>query len=264
MVSHCQIVSHGEWKGLDRVRRLEWVGDLPGSTTVDGCVGPSLTVRLGTADAAMLVQCDAPRHIVACNRAWEKQSGFDAQEACGRAPSILYGASTDKALVEEQWAACIANRHCTSEITLINYNKSGRPVKRRVTSKVVVDSRGTEYLLTTSCELERRTKAAISVPVLSAAMRSIASSSVSYRAAALCLVLMLAAVFFPAFLLPASSTAAAATGASLIWEAPPPVLPSCLAVSCIAAFLAHMSTSPTSNIFRFNKVALEAHGCAVQ
>jgi len=223
----CHIVIAGNWKGLASVRRLEWVGDLPGFTNSPGVVG-RLTDGLVTSEAAMLVQIDAPRHIIACNSAWEQQTGYAAEEACGRSPSILHGSHTEKGVVEEQWAS-----PQRQERLLTMYNKNGRAFEQRVTSRVVHDANGTEYQLITSCR-QRRVPSADAVRAATWPTHSrISVPSRPHLALSALLSLVV-------FLCAAVGNHAAETY-SVPADLPKPVVQSCLAV-CVAAVLVSFSS----------------------
>ncbi len=78
--------------------------------------------------------------IIFCNPAYEKMTGFKAEEVIGKNPRILQGERTDKITVEKIRKALKKEEEC--DVTILNYKKDGTPFWNEIRVIPVHDGTG--------------------------------------------------------------------------------------------------------------------------
>src|SRR4029450_6023093 len=78
--------------------------------------------------------------LIHVNPAFERMTGYSAEEAVGRSCRFLQGPATDPGAVAELRGALRAGRGCT--VTLLNYRKDGSTFWNEVTVSPVRGKRG--------------------------------------------------------------------------------------------------------------------------
>jgi PAS domain S-box-containing protein len=111
------------------------------------------TIR-DSAVAAIITNPRAPDNpIIACNAAFERLTGYGADEILGRNCRFLAGADTDPAAVDRLRDAIGAGR--PTMVELVNYRKDGTPFRNAVMIAPVFNDQGDlDYFIGSQVELD--------------------------------------------------------------------------------------------------------------